>query len=74
MVPKSESLDLEIAEMLEFYQAAAFRSDSHVSASVADSNHRQPSRHSVVYRPISAPRLLRRSARRRLHARAEPTP
>jgi hypothetical protein len=54
MAPKSGALDQEIADMLELYQAAATRSDSYVSARMADPSLPLRSGQSVAYRPISA--------------------
>ena len=51
MTQKSDPMDLEIGEMLAFYQAAAARSDSHVAT-------RAPSEHSSISRPSDIDRRI----------------
>jgi hypothetical protein len=53
MSPKAVSLDLEISGMLEFYQAAASRSDSYMRGTLTDANRPVPSRESAISRPPS---------------------
>ncbi len=61
------TFDPEIAEMLDFYQAAAARSDARVAGSRADPRAELsvPSRapHSAAYRPIPDRRQQRREHR-----------
>jgi hypothetical protein len=56
MPQQIDSLDAEVSEMLQFYQAAAARSDAYVDRSGADLDHSAPQqpggRHPMLPRPL----------------------
>jgi hypothetical protein len=52
MAHKTGTVDPEIAEMLEFYQAAAARSDSYIGRTLANPRQTLPVQRPVIYHRI----------------------
>lgn len=65
MAQKTGTVDPEIAEMLEFYQAAAARSDSYLGRILANPRQTSPVQRPVVYHRIALPHAPTNSRRER---------